>query len=360
MWPYWLMFIAVAWVAMTRMRAPTSGVSLINARWRLSWWIPLVALTLMIGLRHDVGGDWFVYLNHIQDARGETFLNSLGQGDPAYVALNWFGANVFGGEYLVNTVCAALFAWGLLSFCRAQPRPWLAFLVAVPYLITVVAMGYTRQGVAIGLAMLGLTAVMKGSVLRFVLWVAIAATFHKSALILLPLGIFSSGKHRFVTLIGVIGSAGLLFILLLQEHVDTLLANYIEAEYSASGAAIRIFMNALPASIFLLFRQHFRLSPSQRSFWTWISLVALVFVVLFIVSPSSTAVDRIALYWIPLQLFVWSRTPDIFGQYGQRNLIWAIAVAAYSGGVLFTWLFFADHAYAWLPYQWYPWVYLWS
>ena len=67
----------------------------------------------------------------------------------------------------------------MVVFCLTQPRPWLALLIAVPYLVTVVAMGYTRQGVAIGIAMMGISALMGGGVFRFVLWVALAATFHK-------------------------------------------------------------------------------------------------------------------------------------------------------------------------------------
>jgi len=90
------------------------------------------------------------------------------------------------------------------------------------------------------------------------------------------------------------------------------------------------------------------------------SLAALGFVVLLLVSPSSTAVDRVALYWIPLQLFVWSRLPDVLGRFGQRNPLWVTAVFSYSAAVLFVWLFFASHAHAWLPYQFYPWVVLWS
>ena len=221
-------------------------------------------------------------------------------------------------------------------------------------------MGYTRQGVAIGFAMLGLTALMKGSVLRFVFWVTVAAAFHKSAVILVPLAIFAGSKYRLLTLIGAIVSALILFVLLLQESVDALVTTYIEAEYESSGAAIRIAMNALPAVMFLWFRKHFSLLPSQIVFWTWMSLAALGFVVLLLVSPSSTAVDRIALYWIPLQLFVWSRLPDVLGRRGRRNPVWVTAVVGYSGAVFFVWLFFASHSFAWLPYQWYPWVLLWS
>jgi hypothetical protein len=189
--------------------------------------------------------------------------------------------------------------------------------------------------------------------------VAVAATFHKSAVILVPIATFSGTKYRWLTIVGVIVSAALLYVLILQESVDGLITNYFEAQYSSSGAAIRVTMSALPALVFLWFRKRFGLTPSQTALWTWMSLGALGFIVLLIILPSSTAVDRVALYWIPLQLFVWSRVPIVLGRAGRRNPLWVTAVVSYSAAVLFVWLFFAVHAYAWLPYQFYPWVAFW-
>jgi hypothetical protein len=119
-------------------------------------------------------------------------------------------------------------------------------------------------------------------------------------------------------------------------------------------------MNALPATIFLIMRKRFVLEPMQRKFWTWMSLGALGFVALLVISPSSTAVDRVALYWIPLQLFVWSRVPDALGRRGSANGFWVFSVVCYSAIVHFVWLFFATHAFAWIPYQFYPWVWMWA
>jgi hypothetical protein len=279
---------------------------------------------------------------------------ALSEGDPAYSLLNWLAAETGLGVYFVNTVCAVLFAWGLVAFCRAQPRPWLALVVAVPYLVTVVAMGYTRQGTAIGLAMLGLVALSDRKTLRFVVFVVLAAAFHKSAVILMPLAILAGTKRRIWTAFWVGLSSLLFYVLLLQESVEALKINYLEAEYQSQGAAIRVAMNAVPAVLFLWFRRRFVMPQADRTFWTWMSVVALVFVVLLAVSPSSTAVDRVALYWIPLQLFVLSRLPDAIGKPNGLNSLLVIGVVAYSAAVLFVWLFFADHAFAWLPYQFYP------
>ena len=99
-------------------------------------------------------------------------------------------------------ICAAIFVWGLMRFAEAQERPWLAVVVAIPYLVIVVAIGYTRQGVSIGLIMAGLASyVHKGSVLRFAAYVALAATFHKTAVVALPLVALANERGRAVNLL---------------------------------------------------------------------------------------------------------------------------------------------------------------
>jgi hypothetical protein len=123
----------------------------------------------------------------------------------------------------------------------------------------------------------------------------------------------------------------------------------------SSGAFIRVMMNALPAGIFLLFRQRFALSDAAQGFWTWMSLGALLFLPALALSPSSTAVDRVALYWIPIQIFVWSRLPQALGIGPKSERLLRQAVVAYSLAVLLVWLLFGDHAFAWLPYKFYPW-----
>jgi hypothetical protein len=361
MWPYWLLFLTPACWAVFVLR-PKQWLTLPTSRdqWPDLWRVMFVFLVLMIGLRHEVGGDWLTYIEHIDTLATGTYAEKFRRQDPAFAFFNELAIQTGLGVYLVNLLSAVFFTWGLLVFCRAQPRPWLALAVAVPYMITVVAMGYTRQGVAIGVAMLGMVALGRGSTLKFVLWIALAAAFHKSAVILIPLAILANTKRRIFTLVWVLASGVALFLLLLQESVDFLIYGYIQSEYQSSGAGIRIAMNAVPAAIFLIFRKRFQLSPEERSFWTWMAWSALLFVVLLKVSPSSTAVDRVALYWIPLQLLVLARLPNALGRSNGKNLVWVCAIVCYSAAVHFVWLMYADTAFAWLPYQFYPWVWFWK
>jgi len=312
-------------------------------------------LTTLIGLRYQVGGDWGNYLGYLDRSSRLTLGEVFVQGDPGYILLNWLAVHTVGDIWGVNLVCGLLFSIGLVSFVRIQPRPWLALLAAVPYLVIVVAMGYSRQGVAIGLALLGLVSLTRDrSVVKFVMWVALAATFHKTALLLVPIAALATDRGRIWTAMWVGGATALLYYLFLEDSVGSLVSGYIDAEYNSQGATIRVAMNALPAAIFLLARRRFHLTRVELRLWTNMAWLALGFVVLLVISPSSTAVDRLALYVIPLQLFVLARLPEAFPDTGRGLSVVAIGVIVYSAAVQFVWLNFAVYADGWIPYQFYP------
>ncbi len=85
MWPYWFLFLVPAWLAMTRLQQAVSPAR----RWPDWWRVVFVLLVLMIGLRHEVGGDWGNYLEHIEATSHDSLLGAIIRGDPAYNLLNW-------------------------------------------------------------------------------------------------------------------------------------------------------------------------------------------------------------------------------------------------------------------------------
>jgi hypothetical protein len=355
---YWLILF-IPWIASLR-RAKFNGENQLKHSWGLSFQVYFVLILLLIGLRHQTGGDWVNYLPLIDVALEHSFWEYIEQsGDKAYYILTWLSARSGFSIYGVNFICGLVFSYGLIVFSLHSPQPWLSLAVAVPYLVIVVAMGYTRQGVAIGLIMLGLVDLEKGHLTKFLFWVILAALFHKTALILIPMAIFA-GRTSWMSIVSIALTAVFFFFILLAEHVDSLVSGYITDQYSSSGASIRIAMNALPAFVFIIFRKRFNLTGAQSVFWIWMSLSALIFIGLLFVSPSSTAVDRMALYWIPLQLYVWSRFPAAMAQNYKAQLPWVIGVLIYSFAVQFVWLFYADNRMGWLPYQFLPWVWLWE
>ena len=349
MFPYWLLFSLSAVGAVqfhrSKNRRVQGGPLLV---------FTMIFVGLMVGLRYEVGGDWFQYVSIFHDIRHEPFGDVLGMPDPGYAVLNWIVSRIGVEIWLVNLVCSAIFTWGLAKFVRQQPNPWLALVVAVPYLIIVVAMGYTRQAAAIGAILLGLSSPQGRKVTRFWIYILFAATFHKTAIIVLPLVALSQTRNRFIMAgLGVL-MAGMLYYLFLSSSIDRLLENYVEQQYESEGAAVRVAMNIVPAALFIFFRKRFAMDEDESKLWrnfAWASFVALF---MLYALGSSTVVDRLALYLIPLQLVVFSRLPMAFGSKGQANGQLTLAVILYSALVQFVWLTSAANAEYWLPYRVYP------
>jgi hypothetical protein len=343
--PYWLLLLLPLWACVQGPRRPWSV-------WQA--WLIGIALTLFIGLRHEVGGDWFNYIPYLTRAEGLSLSEVVAWGDPGYNALNWLFASKSWGIYGVNLVSAAIFSAGLVLFCRVQPRPWLALCLAIPYLVIVVAMGYSRQGVAIGLIMPGLLALERGRLRTFLVSMAAAATFHSTALVMLAFVVPAvpgrSLTMRALRLLLLLIVGGALVQTFLAARVEGLVGGYIEAEYQSEGAAIRVAMNLLPGVLLLLWPKRFALTSQQLRLWRAMAFTALGCAVALVLLPSnSTAVDRIALYVIPLQLVVGSRLPatQLLGLSPAQLLV---GVLGFCLAVEFVWLNFATHASGWLPY----------
>ncbi len=343
--PYWLLLLLPLLACVTGPRRPWPA-------WEA--WLIGIALTLFIGLRHEVGGDWFNYIPYLTRAEGLSLSEVVAWGDPGYNALNWLFASQSWGIYGVNLVSGAIFSAGLVLFCRAQPRPWLALCLAIPYLVIVVAMGYSRQGVAIGLMMPGLLALERGRLRPFLVSMAAAASFHSTALVMLAFVVPAvpgrSLTMRALRLLLLLIVGGALVQTFLAARVEGLVAGYIEAEYQSEGAAIRVAMNLLPGVLLLLWPKRFELTQQQLHLWRAMAFTALGCAVALVLLPSnSTAVDRIALYVIPLQFVVGSRLPatQLLGLSPAQLLV---GVLGFCLAVEFVWINFATHASYWLPY----------
>lgn len=347
MLPYWFMLLLPGFAALNPRRLPPA-----QASW--AWFSVGMIFVVMIGFRHQVGGDWWTYESHFSWISGMSFSEAVGGGkDPAYYALSWILGRLGGNIYLLNLLCAIPLVWGVLALARNQSWPWLGMFAAVPYLLIVVGMGYTRQSAAIGFVMLGLAALSSGRTRAFVLWTLVAASFHKSAALMVPIAALSADRNRLWTASWVLVMGAVGVWLFLAERGASLWTNYVESSYAdaSSGGAIRVLMNAVPAVLFLVFRKQLAPGIGERKLWTWMSILALLCVPML--SLSATATDRMALYFIPLQIFVAARLCVVAETTKVRTAI-VLGVVGYYAAVQFVWLNFAQHSFAWLPYQFVP------
>ena len=148
---------------------------------------------------------------------------------------------------------------------------------------------------------------------------------------------------------------GLLLAFLSQSYLfdaySGLVKYYVIQEYRSEGAFIRIAMLAIPSILLLIWPNRFKMHSLEKSFWKWIALSSLMFLILLLLTDLSTALDRMALYFLPIQLVVFSYLPEIFRTHSSINQILVLSSTIYFLLIQFVWLFFASFSKFWLPYQ---------
>jgi hypothetical protein len=298
-----------------------------------------------------VGGDWINYIMILHSYENFSLSEIYANSDPGYTAINVISNKIGFGITGVNVFCALIFSIGLVLFCKSLPNPWLAMACAVPYLIIVVAMGYTRQGIALGFVMIGLIMLARERFLEFSFWVLLGALFHKTAVLLIPIAALTILRNILLNLVLISVATAMGYIIFLADSVDKLMKNYTDDTLVSEGAFIRLCMNAIAAFLFFIFRKKFEISLSEEKIWKIFSILAIGMIVLFNFTSLSTALDRMSLYIIPLQLFVFANMPGMISKSGRLSLAIKFGILLYFGIVLFVWLNFATHAEFWLPYQ---------
>lgn len=336
------MFLVLALPALSSARVATSRRSIPG------FVFAGILLLLFVGLRHDVGGDWNNYMVRFLAYQHLDYKAALLESDPGYVFLNWWMGQWGFEIYAVNFICGAIFLAGLFAFARKQPYPWLVLAVAFPYLITVVAMGYTRQGVAIGFILMALTALQSRRFIQYLVFIALATLFHRTALVMIPLGFFLFGRGWVIRAVTIITAAYVLYDALVAEEVEHLWVNYVDESMESQGARIRVAMNLVPSLLLLWFWRTWKGWFPDYWFWFWIAAGSVLSVLL--VDFATTAVDRIALFFLPIQLVVFSRLPLFWERRVDPRLVRVGIVTGYAA-VLFVWLNYAAHAFAWIPYR---------
>lgn len=358
MWIYWILFIWPAIGALTNARAS-------SVMGRTSFWALAVVLALVIGLRFQVGPDWDLYLTHLESLSASTWINAVinVNGDPAYWLLNWL-ANVTGcGIWLVNVVSAAIYVYGMFVLAKETASPWLAVTVAMPFMGIVIGMNYTRQAAAMGFIFLAVVALGNSKVLRFACLVVAAAMFHKTAAIILPLGVLVVSKNmrnRYAAWIKYAGNGAviaivclLIYYLFLADSSTAFIENYLTGQMVSGGTVVRVLMNSLAAACMVLVRRNHWISLEKRKFWSRYAWSTLPFLVAIIVLPPLTMIDRLAFYWMPLQVYVFGQLPGALQRSGLKNIAKTAITMSYAT-VLLVWLNYGNFSFAWKPYRFYP------
>ncbi len=340
---YWILFIipAVFVLTSTKLDRNINFIALL---------LLFLFLLLLIGTRHKVGGDWDSYYFHYIETLGISLSNALegSKTDTGYIFINWAAGKLDLGIYGVNFISGLFFVVGLFAFSVRMPMPWLTLVVFIPFLVVVVSMGYTRQSIAIGFEFFAINAINNSKNIKFIFLLFIGSMFHKTLILVSVLLLFLKGNFFTIKKIFFIFIFILSLTFFLIDYYQGFIKHYIENQKSSSGGGIRVFLNVLPAIVYLIYYKEWNKVFCCREVWTIFSVVSIFSAVLLLFS-SATA-DRLAMYLIPIQGYVWSHFPLLIKDKLLRT-VFIIAIVFFYAAVLFVWLNFGRYSDYWLPYQ---------
>ena len=315
----------------------------------------IVFFSIYVGLRLEVGGDWGNYYQNYfiryKDLSFAEYLETLFHNkDILFISANFFIPKIFDNYIFLNFILSIFFSYSLIYFAFKQKRPLFVILIAIPYYINVIGMGYHRQSLAISIFLFGLIYLEQKKTNKFLISIFFAYLFHFTSLILLPLAILSKKKIYFKYLIIVTIFLLIIFIININLFL-IIIKNYISISYASSGAMIRCFMNFVPAILYLYFSNHKNLQFNNNKLIKFLAISSILFFLAVPFSISTAMIDRIALYLIPFQMIFWSRFIDIFSKDNKSNLIvfYSISIAYYMA--LLIWAYHGTFSLWWFPYD---------
>ena len=356
---YFFLFFGLVFLCLKNTSPNIIGL---HNKYYFDWLITFFVILLFIGSRFKVGGDWWAYKAYFTQVSDYTsFIEGFKfdilylKRDVGYFLINWLARDV-GGIFLINFICALIFTYSLFTFSKFMPNPWIALITAFPYFIVVVSIGYVRQSVAIALIMLGLTYIFREKFIKFIFITILAATFHKSAAFFIILLFLFKNFYTKINLFAFILVLCLFYYYvfasnLYDNQIKAMVFNYLLYSYNSDGAFIRIVMSLLPSIIFLLYQKRFLLSYNAERIWFFYSILSIFLFSLFFIMPSNAGIDRFMLYVTPLVIFFYSAAPSVFSKKNQVDFLIVFLIILYNFLILYVWLNYGKHSFAWKPYD---------
>lgn len=357
---YWVMFGIFAVVAMLRpdgrATAEYSSTGVQSGEAPRRSLVPIFTglfLIVVIGLRYRVGGDWsnyeadYLYIEYLD--LGQAF--TVSRQELAYTLINWLSAQAGGGMGMVNVLAAIPFTVGLIRLSQRLGNAALALAIATPFLIIVVGMGFTRQAAALGFLMIALVELLeKKSLKRFIAYVLLGALFHRTLLIFIPIVLLGSARTWIDSALLAAIALPTAYFTLIRESLDQYGSGYLQSNYDAQGASVRVAMNLLPAVLLLLSGNVLFRTREEQYVWRTFAVLAILAAAALYFIESSVIVDRLSIYLIPLQLFVYTRIAEQASSSSSSSWTSRGVILLYSATVMFVWLNYAQNAWGWVPY----------
>ncbi len=318
-----------------------------NKNTTLYVWLYFIPLLLFCGLRDGVGPDWGGYAAIYESNSYADIKDILDYSEPSFFLLNKLSESLGFGLYGVIFFCAFVFLWGVFSYALTTSNPWLAISVVMPYFIFIIGLSGIRQATAIGFAFYMLANWNTSSIIAKVFFLVLATSFHNSAIVLCIYPIlFYQGRLFLQILMATLFGLFLVYQAKNTSAYEMYHSRYIEQEVVSYGAFLHVTLSALPATLYLLNRGKVTRVMGNNLMIDLTSIM--VIVALPLTFLSSTAVDRLTLYFSFIQMWIY---PAIIQTFSSNRGLWKAIVSVIVIAIFFGYFLLGIHSFAYIPYN---------
>ncbi|MEW9920329.1 EpsG family protein [Marimonas sp. MJW-29] len=319
------------------------------------FWLIFFSIFLLwfMGARNEVGCDWSGYYHRflitpLYQSLGDLFSDF---DEPGFWLLTKFVRENDLSYMWLNMFATIIIVSCLLRFCRAHRDGLLILALLFPVVIVQLSMSGIRQGLAVGFITVASVSWMRGSKLWTAIWILVAAQFHTSALMFLPIAPLAGRKVTGIALFGSALILGPVAVMLLGDRFETYSDRYLESDdITSGGALIRYVLVLMPALFFLKYREKLGNSFSD-SFQLMRLTTALTFSLIPVAFFSSILLHRVIYYVMPLSIVTFAALGRVAFPRLNRGIVLFLPVLLY-GSYTTIWFLTSRHAdICYLPYK---------
>ena len=309
-----------------------------------------LSLILFVGLRHSIGGDWHLY---VEAGRLGSVYKSI---DDTIIALFYLlSYELFHtGIYGVNLLTASLLFYSIHKFLSLTSNFGLGLFILFPVVVVIGAMGFISQTIAFSFGLLSIFYLSKNNIFIYFIYAILASLSHISGIFFLIfiLSIFKNLRKLIYASIFFFLVA-LIYYQVNYEELNRTFYFYLGdgLGFISAGALPRLLLTVFSAFLFLFFVKKNISNFIEKNIFTIMSLVTIISIPLALF--YSTFVDRVALYFIPLQSYSILKTLSIVQNLNTKKIIYLSVILVYFL-VLTIWLIFGNFSKYWLPYKIFP------
>lgn len=335
--------------------AGLSAISLLP-RGRGTWATALfvgAGLVVFMGFRDHVGCDYTGYLSRYDyDSVHLTWGNLAERHEWGYAALTRVALDL-GADYTqFLALASAILVVCYLIFARAHGDPLLILALLFPVIILQLGMSGLRQALAVGFLMVGSVSFVRAQRWQTAAWVVVAAQFHSSAIIFLPMAWIAGRDVSVARILAALIVLGPFAVWGMSARLDTYADRYGDlGSVTSGGAVFRYALVMIPVVAFPAFRANLRWSAPE--IYPMLQLFALVCAALApLVFVSTIGLHRLVFYVMPFSILIFVYLTRVAVIPGQQGLARALPLAAY-GAYSALWFATSSHAHkCYIPYQW--------